>query len=160
MNSKPKQIEAKIIGEKGCYFLSIVNGVSRYFEEEHGKPLKVDIIDLYEVATDEGWVSSDCYVERPDLIAGYLLGVELDSLKNAFITGRELYEVKIAKRPLEYTPKNNEIEITRYEKESTGVTFSHFVETRDGEVIYDPYGNSSTVSKGKAVSKRILTMNI
>ncbi|MCQ2242467.1 DUF261 family protein [Treponema sp.] len=156
---KPKQIEAKIIGEKGCYFLSIVNGVSRYCAEKKD-PLNVDIIRLYEVAMDEGWISNDCYVERPDLIAAYIMGVSLAVLKDAMSKNKEILEVKIAKKPLAYMPANNEIEITRYEKEATGVTFSHFVVTRDGEVIHDPYGNSNTVSKGYPVSKRILTVNI
>lgn len=156
---KPKQIEVKIIGEKGCYFLSIVNGVSRYCAEKKD-PLNVDIIRLYEVAMDEGWISNDCYVERPDLIAAYIMGVSLAVLKDAMANGTEIREVKIAKEQLAYMPADNEIEITRYEKESTGVTFSHFVVTRDGEVIHDPYGNSNTVSKGYPVSKRILTVNI
>ncbi len=159
MENKPKQIEAKIIGEKGCYFLSIVNGVLRFLEDK-GKTAECDIIRLYEISQEEKWISNDCFVERPDLIAAYMLGVSIDKLRKALLTESEIVEVKIAKETLDYVPKSNEIEITRYEKESTGVTFSHFVETRNGEVIYDPYGNSNTVTKGYPVSKRILTINL
>lgn len=159
MESKPKQIEAKIIGDKGCYFLSIIDGVVTY-ADAHGKKISVDIIGLYETCMEEKWLENGCWVERPDLIAGYILGVPLERLRSAFEKEMELPEVRIAKRQLTYMPADNEIEFTRYEKEEIGVTFSHFVVTRDGNVLYDPYGNSNTVSKGKPVSKRILTINM
>lgn len=158
-NNNPKQIEAKIIGDKGCYFLSIINGVVGYAEKKE-KNITVDIITLYELCMEEKWLDDDCFVERPDLIAGYILGLPIGMLRTARERGIELAEVRIAHRPLEYIPADNEIEFTRYEKAGTGVTFSHFVVTRDGEVIHDPYGNSNTVSKGKPVSKRILTINM
>lgn len=157
--TRAKQIEAKIIGDSGCYFLSIIEAVTGYSESK-GKKVNVDIIKLYELAMDKGWLVAGCKVDRPDLIAGYILGIPMDKLDECVNPIRELKEVKIAKRTLDYIPKENEIEITRYEKEATGVTFSHFVVTRDGEVLYDPYGNSNTVSKGYSVSKRILTVNI
>jgi hypothetical protein len=158
MNNNPKQIEAKIIGDKGCYFLSIIHSVSNYSSGvEDGR--EVDIIMLYEIALAEKWIGNDCFVERPDLIAGYILGVPMWVLREAAAKGTEIRQVKVAKRELSYEPAENEIEITRYEKTSTGSTYAHFVETRNGEVLYDPYGNSNTVSKGSPVSKRILTIS-
>ena len=115
MENKPKQIEAKIIGEKGCYFLSIVNGVLRFLEDK-GKTAECDIIRLYEISQEEKWISNDCFVERPDLIAAYMLGVSIDKLRKALLTESEFVEVKIAKETLDYVPKSNEIEITRHIK--------------------------------------------
>ena len=140
--NRPKQVEAKIIGNNGCYFLAIINGAERYMRHK-GNPVSVDIINLYEKAADEGWIGKDCYIQRPDCIVAEILGVSPD-------------RVKVSKMPLNYVPAEDEIEITRYEKEGTGVTFSHFVETRNGEVLYDPYGSSSTVTNGVPVSKRII----
>lgn len=159
MNNNPKQIEAKILGDKGCYFLSIINSLTRYCEKNN-ENINIDIIGLYEKCTEEEWLGKDCFVERPDLIAGYILGVPLEELREAFLKNRKINEVQVEKRPLDYIPAENELEITRYEKDSTGVTFSHFVETRDGIILYDPYGKSNTVSNGKPVSKRIFTINI
>jgi len=57
-----------------------------------------------------------------------------------------------------YKPEPEEVMIMRYELQGTGILYSHFVLcASDGSVEYDPYGDSTTVRKGKAVSSRIFT---
>lgn len=60
--------------------------------------------------------------------------------------------------PLDYRLLPGEREILRYEYvDSTGKTWGHFV-VGDGnqKCLYDPYGSSNSVAKGKVVSRRII----
>lgn len=134
-----KQLIAKRIGASGCYFLSIVY----HCEKRTGK--QVDIIALYDKALTSGWIESDCFMVKPADMIAYLLGIDAK-------------RVDVRHEVLNYKPKSNEMEITRYENRATGTTYAHFVCTKDGAVIYDPYGASSTVTNGKPVSKRIITI--
>ena len=133
-----KQLIAKRLGASGCYFLSIVY----LCEKKTGK--QIDVIALYDKALSSGWIESDCFVAKPAELCAYLLG------GNA--------KVSVRHEATSYKPKANEMEITRYESKATGTTFAHFVVTKDGAVVYDPYGSSSTVKNGKPVSKRIFTI--
>ena len=134
-----KQLIAKKLGASGCYFLSIVY----HCEKKTGK--QVDVIALYDKAVSSGWCESDCFMTKPAEMAAYLLGVKPE-------------RVSVRHESMDYKPKGNEMEITRYENKATGTTYAHFVCTKDGAVIYDPYGASSTVKNGKPVSKRIITI--
>lgn len=133
-----KQLIAKRLGASGCYFLSIVY----LCEKQTGK--QIDVIALYDKALSSGWIEADCFVAKPAELCSYLLGGKA--------------KVSVRHETMNYKPKTNEMEITRYEYKNTGTTYAHFVCTKDGAVIYDPYGASSTVKNGKAVSKRIFTI--
>lgn len=129
-----KQLISKTLGASGCYFLSLV-----YHAEKIAKK-PFDVIELYDKVVKMGWLEKDCFVKNPSAIMSYLVGASCS----------------VRHEPLTYEPKKNEYEITRYEKNATGTTYVHFVCTKDGSVIYDPYGKSSTVRDGKPVSKRII----
>ena len=122
------------IGKSGCYFLSLV------FIAESITNKKVDIFSLYEKGLKEKWLDDDCFMENPADMMSYLLGKKCD----------------IRHDKVGYSPKENEYEITRYELKETGVTYGHFVVTRNGKLIHDPFGVSRTRTKGKAVSTRII----
>ena len=95
---------------------------------------------LYEKGLKEKWFDSDCFMELPAGMMSYLLGKKCD----------------VRHDKVGYKPLSNEYEITRYELNETGVTYSHFVVTRNGKLIHDPFGESRTRTKGKAVSTRII----
>lgn len=57
----------------------------------------------------------------------------------------------------DYQPLPEEMEILRFERQTTGTTYAHFV-VGDGKggVSYDPLDLSQTVAQGRLVSKRIV----
>jgi hypothetical protein len=129
-----KQLVCSKIGKSGCYFLSLV-----YIAENiTGK--RVDIFPLYEKGIKEKWFDDECYMEKPSAMMSYLVGKKCD----------------VRHDKVGYKPKENEYEITRYELRETGVTYGHFVVTRNGKLVYDPFGASRTRTKGNAVSTRIV----
>lgn len=129
-----KQLLCSKIGKSGCYFLSLV-----YIAESITKK-EIDIFSLYEKGVKEKWLDSDCFMENPANMMSYLLGKKCD----------------VRHDKLDYKPLSNEYEITRYELKETGVTYGHFVVTRNGKLVYDPFGESRTRTKGRAVSTRII----
>ena len=108
-------------------------------------PNQIAVSALHPPALSRGWIESACYMAKPADMIAYLLGIDAK-------------RVDVRHETLNYKPKSNEMEITRYENRATGTTYAHFVCTKDGAVIYDPYGASSTVTNGKPVSKRIITI--
>lgn len=124
------------LGNWGCYFLSIVYLAEKYLNTTF------DVVELYQKASENKWCDDDCYMVEPAAFLGYLIGKK----------------VSVRHDDAGYKPKGNELEITRYELKETGVTYGHFVVTRNGELEYDPYGESKTRKKGKAVSTRIFTI--
>lgn len=160
MNNNPIQTECKQIGSTGCYFLSIFHALSGYCEKHGIKVAHSDIIHIYEVAVANGWMDPDCYVKAAGLLAAYIIGANTESEMIQYAKNPDSYKkITVRHEPLSYQPKENEIEITRYELANTGTVFVHFVETRDSKVIYDPYKNSSAVAKGNPVTKRIIAIN-
>lgn len=131
-----KQYVCSKIGKSGCYFLSLV-----YIAEEITKKT-IDIFSLYEKGIKEKWFDSDCFMQNPAAMMSYLLGRKVDVRHD--VTG--------------YSPKSNEYEITRYELKETGVTYGHFCVTKNGKLVYDPFGESRTRKAGKAVSTRIVKL--
>lgn len=129
-----KQAICSKIGKSGCYFLSLV-----YIAESITKKV-IDTFSLYEKGIKEKWFDSDCFMVNPAAMMSYLIGKKVD----------------VRHDKIGYKPLGNEYEITRYELKETGVTYGHFVVTRNGELVYDPFGNSRTRTKGKAVSTRII----
>ena len=131
-----QQICAKI-GKSGCYFLSLA------YIAETVLGRTVDILDLYVRGIGEKWLDSDCYMVDPAGMMSHLLGRKCD----------------VRHDKVGYKPLGNEHEITRYELEETGVTYAHFAVTRNGRLVYDPFGESRTRTKGRAVSTRIVKVH-
>lgn len=122
------------IGAEGCYFLSIIKAA------ENIKNAYLDPYATYLKAIALHYLDEDCYVIDPAALLGMLAG--------------DKYSV--TKEPREYTPKDGEIEILRFERVDTTKTWAHFVlGDGKGAVAYDPYGASLTVRSGALVSKRI-----
>jgi len=130
-----KQYVCAKIGKSGCYFLCLV------YIAEKNKKSKIDIFDLYEKGLKEGWFDNDCYMENPAGMMSYLFGKK----------------VTVRHDVAGYKPKANEFVITRYELMETGVTYSHFV-VGSSTTEYDPFGESRTRTKGKAVSTRVISI--
>jgi len=152
----PVQKIAKVLGDTGCYFSSIV-----YLAENILK-VKVDIIRYFFVfnktKTSNGkqWIEDDCYMNRPDLVLLNILQQEI--IKNGLNKVVNSVNVQNVK-DIKYTPKNNEYLIGCYEWKATGHTYSHFVVLDSKKnVIYDPLGESNTVKNGKLVSLRVFEL--
>lgn len=153
-NSKPEiehypmQKIAKVIGESGCYFLSLC------YIAESILGVHVDPIYYFNLFTKENWIESDCYLNRPDLVLKGILQNEIAkhginfTFNNVIITkGYDLY----------YFPKNNEHLIGYFENQVTMKTYGHFVNVdQNKNVINDPLGESNTVKNGKLKSLRVV----
>ena len=126
-----RQKKHLILGDGGCYFISIICLGESISGEE------VDDIRMYDIALSKKWIEKDCYVRYPDSILSY-------------ITGKKW---KVRKEPADYIPKAGEFVIERWEWKQTMKTLSHFKLPN-----YDPYGDSETVKNGNLVSKRIFYM--
>jgi hypothetical protein len=128
------QAIAKTIGEKGCYYFSLLHLVGA--EDK--------ALEVYPPAVafgKEQIMKPDCYINDPasllTLVAGGSWSVRHETA--------------------DYMPVEGEMEILRFERVTTGATLSHFVVgDGKGKVAYDPLGNSQTVRLGKLVSKRIV----
>ena len=129
-----KQLVCNKIGKSGCYFLSLVWIAERLLDKS------IDVIELYVQAVAKSWMGEDCFMENPAAMLSYVLGKAVD-VKHA---------------GLDYILGENEYEITRYELRETGITYTHFVVTLNGKIVYDPYGESRTCKHGLPVSKRII----
>ena len=139
------QVKSKLIGKSGCYFLSLIYGTVEYAESFLKRIINIDVIKFYDKCLGLKIIDSECTV----LDAAKIVANILDFPES---------KVKARHEVLGYIPKFNEIEITRYELAELGVTYAHFVVTRDNKVIYDPYANSRTYAKGEPKSKRIITI--
>ena len=129
-----KQYVCSKIGQSGCYFLSLVNVAENIAKKD------IDVFAAYDKGIKEGWMDKDCFMKNPAAMLRHLTGKKI-----------EVRHDKVG-----YVPKDGEYEITRYELQETGRTFSHFVVTRNGKLVYDPYGESRTRLLGKAASLRIV----
>lgn len=143
---KHMQREMLAIGKTGCYFLSIIHIASTIFTTRERGVFDVDYVDstiqvlkLFRDGIERGWCDKECFMIRPD------------EMLKALVADAKSVSVKHA--PLDYKPKENEYEITRYEKGS----WAHFVCTKGGKITYDPYGYDEK-DLGKPVSKRIFTV--
>jgi hypothetical protein len=124
------------VGRYGCYFLSIVRAAEKITGH------RIDAVQVYNDATLARWMDADCFVVQPDRILGMMTGQKW-TIRHDAVT---------------YRPKDGEVMIMRYESQKTGILYSHFVLCGpDGSIEYDPYGDSSTVRDGKAVSSRVFS---
>lgn len=132
-----KQKAAKILGDEGCYFLSLL------FVAEQELKKGLDALAVYEKALEKGWMDEDCYMKDPAAMLSALLGVGCDVRKSWDFTERL---------------GSNEWDIWNYKREATGATYYHFAVVSEGEVIYDPLGDSATIALGSPASRRIITI--
>lgn len=133
-----KQKECKVLGEEGCYFLSLL----WVAERELGKDL--DALAVFDEAKRRGWVGDDCFVKDPAALVGHLLGKKC-ALRKSWSFAEKLAD--------------NERDIWCWRRDATGVTYWHFVAMdAAGNVAYDPLENSNTVRLGKPESRRILSI--
>jgi hypothetical protein len=119
----------KMLGEYGCYFLSIVH----IAEGITGK--RIDAIAAYIDAFERKWIDKEATV----LDAGSVFSA---------LTGGKYF---VSKEGASYKTAANEYEVLVFKAK-----FTHFVAgDGTGKVVYDPLGNSNTVATGSIVEKRI-----
>lgn len=152
----PMQKIAKIIGESGCYFLSLC------YIAEKVLGVNVDPIFYYNWFTKQEtnnlkWMDSDCYINYPALCLSYILRNEIAEKKINFVFSKvEIEKTKDTK----YYPKKNEYLIGYFENEVVMVTYGHFVNLDSScRVTNDPLGESNTVKQGILKSLRIVRIS-
>lgn len=134
--TEPRQRVMSTVGRYGCYFLSIVRAAEKIAGH------RIDAVQVYNDATLARMMDADCFVVQPERIMEMMTG--------------QKWTVKHDAKT--YRPKDGEVMIMRYESQKTGILYSHFVLCApDGSIEYDPYGDSSTVRDGKAVSSRVFS---
>lgn len=117
---------AKAIGETGCYFLCLLKACNK--EDE--------AIKWYKEFVKKGCMEEDCFILDPSKILKMLTG--------------DTYNVFKTVAPDEAAS----ILVARFHNPKTGLY--HFVLVdAEGNVIYDPYGTSNTVSNGYIESYRL-----
>lgn len=131
-----KQAIAKTIGAEGCYYLSLVYLAERIAHKS------VDVIAYYEECVNRGWMGKDCLI-----LDGAAIVEDITGLKAV-----------LHKEALDYVKGSKDYVITRYERPTTGLTYTHFVVGYRGKVEYDPLIHSNTAVKGQAASYRVLTI--
>jgi len=130
ITNESRQRVMKTLGEYGCYFLAVVH----LAEEIRGK--RIDAVEAFVNALEKKWIDSEATMLDPDAIFAVLTGGKFT----------------LRKTDAAYKPIGNEHEILVFENG----TFKHFVlGDGQGNVAYDPLGNSNTVAKGKVTEKRI-----
>ncbi len=133
----PRQKVLKILGDYGCYFLSLI-----YIAEQITKK-RFNAEKEFLRAKKAKSVDEECTVLNPDEILFHL-------------TGRVCVTRKESK---EYTAQEGEYEVLAFKDK-----FTHFVvgnckplvENGQENVVYDPLGESATVKNGAVESKRII----
>lgn len=115
---------AEILGKDGCYLFCIL----RKFGKDD------EAIKYYPILVQKGLIKSDCFV--------------LDPAKIAELVSGQKWTVRHERA--DYVCKEGEWEIQRWERKTTGVTYSHFTLPD-----WDPLGTSVTRNLGTLVSKRV-----
>ena len=113
----------KKAGDSACYVLCLLDVA---FSDN--RPF--DLVYCLQTIVNKGWVRSDFYVLRPDLILQEFTGCKWE----------------VFKAGADYVPARNEYEIDYYERGSIG----HFDRPN-----FHPIVNSRTVKEGRLASKRI-----
>jgi hypothetical protein len=122
------------IHKYGCYFFSILFLSNKYTNCELSCS---NILDVYRIAIDGGWMDEECFIHDPQAIFGFM--------------GLQVYYYDRHDPPT-YMCGKDEIEILRFQY----IDWKHFV-AGDGmsHVAYDPYGTSKAVRLGKLMDKRV-----
>lgn len=119
----------KMLGEYGCYFLSIVH----IAENITGR--RIDAIAAYIDAFERKMIDNEATVLNPGAVISMLTGGK--------------YTVRHEGSTYKTAP--NEYEVLVFKAK-----FTHYVAgDGTGRVSYDPLGNSNTVATGSIVEKRI-----
>lgn len=145
MINEPVQKILLALGQFGCLFLCILRAAELMMSKALNEVFtyvecakKISIIN----GTRKQWVDSECFVNCPHFIFGYLVGGDWSySWEN-----------------IDYKPVPGEIVFLRYEwKKNTSETSSHFcLGDIDKNCVYDPMGDSLTRLNGKLAGIRIL----
>jgi hypothetical protein len=137
------QRKAKLIGESGCYEISLIYLAEKFSNRE------IDIIRETAKGIELKEITGDCYMADPGAFFSRLVGADFEVVKAG--EGHPL--------PFNYSLKTFEYEILRYERPNPegGDPLAHFV-VGDGRggVEFDPWTGSLCVAEGKPVSKRIV----
>lgn len=141
---KDVQKLAKELADYGCYYFSLC-----YLAEDI-QGIRLNYFDEYADAKSKGMFDDQGCVKD----AGKLFTLLCHApIAYAVVKSGEGHSL-----PLDYKLLPGEREILRFEYvDSTGKTWVHFV-VGDGnqKCLYDPYGNSNSVAKGKVISRRII----
>lgn len=130
--SESRQKVMKMLGEYGCYFLSLVHLAENITEK------RIDAVEQYLEALNKNWVDREATLIDPAAVLSHMTG------------GR----CSVKKESADYTTQRNEYEILLF----INGTYQHFVlGDGTGAVLYDPLGNSKTVAVGKLSGKRIFS---
>lgn len=122
------QRELENIGKFGCYLLCMMYNAKIPMES---------VIKVYDKLVKEGWIDEECFIKNPATIMGY------------FITNTRWNVVKGEK-----IDKEADHIVARYHNKRTGLY--HFVVVdKEGNVVFDPLGNSTTVKEGYPESYRL-----
>ena len=130
------------INKYGCYYCAIAFLANKYTN----CPLGVDDLnDGYEDCVSAGYMSADCFVDKPGQIFHYF--------------GLSVYYHNRYDSP-SCICKDGEVEILFFEYERPNKpAWPHFVSGDGaGHVAYDPWGVSTVVRLGQLRSKRIFTI--
>ena len=137
------QIDSRLrgaINQKGCYYMCLINLANLLSNCR----VDVELINetLWYEAIREGWMTTSCFINNPSGIVNHLC--EGSGIK---VTYTGVHEKAT------YKCKPGEYEIIRYKRIGD---YGHFVRgDGNGNVAYDPMGESRTVKEGDPVSKRI-----
>lgn len=130
VTTESRQKVMKMLGEYGCYFLSLVH----LAENITGK--RIDAVAVYLNALKHKWTDTEATMLNPTAILSDMTGLRFS----------------IAKEAAGYAAGQNEYEILLFNNSK----YQHFVlGNGQGAVAYDPLGNSNTVASGTLTGKRI-----
>jgi len=135
---------AKELGEAGCYYFSLC------WLAEDTQGIRLDYLSEYADAKAKGMFDEECFVKDAGKLFTFLCHTPIAYTVVKAGEGHPL--------PLNYKLLPGEREILRFEYvDATGKTWGHFV-VGDGsqKCLFDPLGESNSVSKGKVVSRRII----
>lgn len=134
-NKEPRQKIMLILGEGGCYFLSII-----HIAEDLSQRI-INPLPAYFQMVEKKLMKENCYIIKPAAIIEELYGDD---------------GWTVTKEDALYICRPNEFEILRFEWPTPSKIYSHFVVGDGrGDVHWDPLGESNTVENGELVSKRI-----
>lgn len=131
--AQPRQKIMKVLGESGCYFLSLVELAEEITQS------RIDAVDVYEKATKNGWMDDEATMMYPASVLSFMTGLKFSMEKQSpdYVTDETQYEILVFRNG----------------------NYTHFVlGNGKGGVKYDPLGNSNTVRNGAIVGKRIFSL--
>lgn len=130
VTNESRQKVMKVLGEYGCYFLSLVQAAERLT----GK--RIDAVAAYLDALIKKRTDGEATMLDPAAVLSAMAG--------------GMWTVR--KETADYIPRDGEVEVLVFQNG----TYTHFVlGDGTGGVLYDPLGNSNTVAHGRIIGKRI-----